>query len=74
MCAVSRPSVDIPVLVQACVDAVKDWKYEPAAEETTQIVEFEFRANSSGASDPGLSVGSRRWVLVGVWGVEEVTQ
>lgn len=32
-----------PVLVQACTDAIKDWKYEPAAEETTQIVEFDFK-------------------------------
>jgi len=32
-----------PVLVQSCVDAIKDWKYEPAAEETTQIVEFDFK-------------------------------
>jgi TonB family protein len=32
-----------PVLVQTCLDAVRDWKYEPAGEETTQIVEFEFK-------------------------------
>lgn len=32
-----------PLLVQACLDTVKDWKYEPAGGETTQIVEFEFR-------------------------------
>jgi len=32
-----------PVLVQSCVDAVKDWKYEPAGEETTQIIEFDFK-------------------------------
>jgi len=32
-----------PVLVQSCVDAVRDWKYEPASEETTQIVEFDFK-------------------------------
>lgn len=32
-----------PVLVQPCLDAVKDWKFEPAPEETTQIVEFEFK-------------------------------
>jgi TonB family protein len=32
-----------PILVQACQDAVKDWKFVPAAEETTQIVEFDFR-------------------------------
>ncbi|HKM67988.1 MAG TPA: energy transducer TonB [Candidatus Acidoferrum sp.] len=32
-----------PVLVQTCLDTVKDWKYEPAPEETTQVVEFEFK-------------------------------
>lgn len=31
-----------PLLVQACQDAVKDWKFFPAPEETTQIVEFDF--------------------------------
>jgi protein TonB len=34
-----------PLLVQACQDAVKEWKFVPAPEETTQVVEFEFRAN-----------------------------
>jgi protein TonB len=32
-----------PVLVQSCLDAVRDWKFEAAPEETTQIVEFEFK-------------------------------
>jgi TonB family protein len=32
-----------PILVQACQDAVKGWKFIPAPEETTQVVEFEFR-------------------------------
>jgi len=31
-----------PLLVQACVDAVKEWKFAAAPEETTQMVEFEF--------------------------------
>jgi TonB family protein len=31
-----------PLLVQACQDAVKEWKFVAAPEETTQIVEFEF--------------------------------
>jgi len=31
-----------PLLVQACEDAVKEWKFVAAPEETTQIVEFEF--------------------------------
>ena len=34
-----------PLLVQACQDAVKEWKFVPASEETTQVVEFEFHAN-----------------------------
>jgi len=35
-----------PLLVQACQDAVKEWKFFPAPEETTQIVEFDFRAGN----------------------------
>ena len=35
-----------PLLVQACQDAVKEWKFVPASEETTQIVEFEFRTSN----------------------------
>jgi TonB family protein len=31
-----------PLLVQSCQDAVKEWKFVAAPEETTQIVEFEF--------------------------------
>src|ERR1700686_952481 len=31
-----------PLLVQACQDAVKEWKFVPGSEETTQIVEFTF--------------------------------
>ena len=31
-----------PLLVQACQDAVKEWKFAPAPEESTQVVEFEF--------------------------------
>jgi TonB family protein len=34
-----------PLLVQACQDAVKEWKFAPASEETTQVVEFDFHAN-----------------------------
>jgi TonB family protein len=36
-----------PLLVQACQDAVKEWKFASASEETTQIVEFEFRGLSN---------------------------
>ncbi len=31
-----------PLLVQPCDSAVKEWKFTPAPEETTQIVEFDF--------------------------------
>jgi TonB family protein len=34
-----------PLLVQACQDSLKDWKYFPAPEETTQIVECDFHGN-----------------------------
>src|ERR1700733_7363840 len=34
-----------PLLVQACQDAVKEWKFVPAADETTQIVEFSFTSS-----------------------------
>jgi protein TonB len=34
-----------PLLVQSCQDAVKEWKFVAAAEESTQIVEFEFHGN-----------------------------
>jgi len=32
-----------PVLVQSCLDAVRDWKFESGPEETTQVLEFEFK-------------------------------
>lgn len=31
-----------PVLIQPCLDAVKDWRFESAPEETTQLIEFTF--------------------------------
>lgn len=31
-----------PLLVQSCQDAVKEWKFMPAPEETTQVIEFDF--------------------------------
>lgn len=31
-----------PLLVQVCEDSVKEWKFFPAPEETTQVVEFDF--------------------------------
>jgi len=36
-----------PVLVTAAIDAVKQWKFEPAAKDTTEIIEFEFKDPSS---------------------------
>jgi TonB family protein len=39
----ARPIGGHPVLVQPCLDAVKDWKFESAPEETTQIIEFDFK-------------------------------
>ena len=32
-----------PVLVQSCLEAVKEGKFESAPEETTQVFEFEFK-------------------------------
>jgi len=31
-----------PLLVKACEDSVKDWKFQPGPDETTQMVEFDF--------------------------------
>lgn len=39
----ARPVGGHPVLVQSCLDAVKDWKFEPAPEESIQIIEFDFK-------------------------------
>lgn len=36
-----------PLLVQACQDAVKEWKFVAANEESTQVVEFDFRGNAN---------------------------
>ena len=34
-----------PILVNAALDAVKKWKFEPAHDESTGTVEFNFRPN-----------------------------
>ena len=34
-----------PLLVTAAVDAVKKWRFEPASDETTGVVEFKFDPN-----------------------------
>src|ERR1700719_603220 len=36
-----------PLLAQACQDAVKEWKFLPAPEESTQVVEFNFVATGT---------------------------
>jgi TonB family protein len=36
-----------PLLVQACQDAVKEWKFVPASEETTLVVEFSFTGSGT---------------------------
>ena len=35
-----------PLLVQSCQDAVKEWRFFPAAEESTQIIEFDFHGSN----------------------------
>src|SRR5215470_3117702 len=32
-----------PLLTQACQDVLKDWRFVSGPEETTQVIEFEFR-------------------------------
>jgi TonB family protein len=39
----AKPVGGHPVLVQSCLDSVKDWRFDSAPEETTQIVEFNFK-------------------------------
>ena len=34
-----------PLLVETSLDAVKKWRYEPANEESTEVVEFKFNGN-----------------------------
>jgi TonB family protein len=36
-----------PLLVQACQDAVKEWKFVAAPEESTQVVEFDFTGSNN---------------------------
>ena len=36
-----------PVLVQACQEALKEWKFAAAPEESTQVVEFEFGGSNN---------------------------
>ena len=35
-----------PLLVDPAIEAVKKWKYEPASEDSTEIVEFHFDNNN----------------------------
>jgi len=34
-----------PLLVDAAMDAVKKWRFEPAADDSTGVVEFKFQAD-----------------------------
>lgn len=36
-----------PLLVQTCQDAVKEWKFAPAPEETTQVAECDFSGSNN---------------------------
>lgn len=42
----AKPIGGHPLLVQSCTDAVKEWKFMPSAEESTQILEFEFKGSN----------------------------
>ncbi len=33
-----------PLLAQSAIDALKEWRFEPASTDTTEIIEFEFKA------------------------------
>ena len=35
-----------PLLIDPAVDAVKKWRYEPGAEDSTEVVEFRFDPNN----------------------------
>jgi len=35
-----------PLLVNAALDALKKWRFEPAAKDTTEVIEFEFNGQS----------------------------
>lgn len=39
----SRPIGGNAVLVKAAMEAVKQWKFEPASSETTEVLEFKFQ-------------------------------
>ena len=39
-----------PVLVSAAVDAAKKWKFEPAQEESTETLEFDFQPAVGGGN------------------------
>jgi periplasmic protein TonB len=32
-----------PLLIESCLDAVKDWKFEPAPADSTEVIDFEFK-------------------------------
>jgi len=36
-----------PLLVNAALEALKQWRFEPASKDTTEIIEFEFNGQGS---------------------------
>jgi TonB family protein len=36
-----------PLLVNAALDALKQWRFEPASKDTTEVIEFEFNGQGS---------------------------
>lgn len=40
-----------PVLVQAAMDAVKQWEFEPAKQDTTEVVQFKFGPQTVASSN-----------------------
>jgi protein TonB len=36
-----------PLLVNAALDALKKWRFEPAPKDTTEVIEFEFNGQGS---------------------------
>ncbi len=42
----AKPIGGHPLLVDSAMDAVRKWKFEPASEDTTQVVEFRFDNNN----------------------------
>ncbi len=60
----SKPVGGHPLLVNAAMDAIRRWRFEPAATESSGIVEFKFQPRTSSKSERfarGNQRGSREW-------------